>query len=76
MFVAKVDYFETDDGIEILHQLEAMCQSEEYITKDSYTPRFEHLISFLDKHQEYIRKHPNTDARQYVANLRLMYRLR
>lgn len=76
MFVAKVDYFETVDGLEILKQLEAMCRSEEYITNDSYAPNSENLISFLDKHQEFIRKHPNTNAQHYVSNLKIMCRLR
>ena len=76
MFTAKVDYFETVEGQDILEQLEAMSQSETYITKESYIPYSESLISFVNKHQEFIRKHPNTNAQHYVSNLKIMCRLR
>lgn len=76
MAVAKVDYFETQDGQEILGLLQSMSSSEDYVTKDSYTPHSEALISFIDKHQDFIRKHPNTDAHHYVANLKIMCRRR
>ena len=76
MYAAKVDYFDTSAGLEILTQLEEMSVSELYITKDSYVPSSESLISFVHKHQEFIRKHPNTDAQHYVSNLKIMCRLR
>lgn len=76
MFVSKVDYFETSEGIEILDILQLMNESEEYITEDSYSPHSEDLITFINKHQDFIRKHPKTNAQHYVANLKIMCRRR
>jgi hypothetical protein len=76
MFTAKVDYFETIDGLEILQALKSMARSEEYVTKESYTPHSEVLLTFVEKHQEFIRKHPNTNAQHYVSNLKIMCRRR
>ena len=76
MFAPKVDYFETEIGQEILELLYIMVRSPDYITEDSYTPHSENLIPFIDKHQTYIRKHPNTNALHYVSNLKILYRRR
>ena len=76
MFVAKLDYFETPEGIEVLESLEDMAQSDEYFTHASYTPHSADLISFIEKHKEFIRKHPNTNAQHYVANLKIMCKRR
>lgn len=76
MIGTKVDYFETSEGEEILEALQLMCDSTEYVTGESYSPHSESLLTFIQKHQDFIRKHPNTDARQYVSNLRIMCRKR
>lgn len=76
MFTAKVDYFETLEGQDILAQLEAMSLSDSYVTKESYIPHSVSLITFVHKHQEFIRKHPNTNAQHYVSNLKIMCRIR
>jgi hypothetical protein len=76
MFVAKMDYFETSEGLEVLEALKDMATSEEYFTYASYTPHSVDLISFIEKHKEFIRKHPNTNAQHYVANLKIMCKRR
>lgn len=76
MLTPKIDFFETSDGLAIIEQLKAMCASEIYATKDSYSPHSDNPISFLEKHQDFIRKHPATNAHHYVANLKIMCRLR
>lgn len=80
MFASKIDYFETPDGIEIKELLLAMNSSDEYVTVDSYNPNSQmyalNAISFVEKHMEYIRKHPNLSATQYVSNLKIISRKR
>ena len=76
MIGTKIDYFDTPEGLEILETLQGMSNSTEYITGESYTPHSDALLTFIEKHQDFIRKHPNTDATQYVSNLKIMCRRR
>lgn len=76
MFIAKVDFFETPEGTQVLELLEAMSTSEDYITDYSYSPHSEDLITFIEKHTQFLRKHPNTNALHYVSNLKIMCRRR
>jgi hypothetical protein len=76
MIGTKTDYFDTPEGVEILEALQRMLDSTEYITGKSYTPHSDELLTFIEKHKDFIRKHPNTDATQYVSNLKIMCRRR
>jgi hypothetical protein len=76
MLITRTDYFETPEGLKILESLESMSSSDEYVTQDSYTPQSEQLITFTEKHQQYIRKHPNINAQHYVSNLKIICRRR
>jgi len=76
--VAKVDFFDTEDGVQIERVLRLMATDETYHTRSSYSANGEmypdHLISFVEKHKRYLRAHPTTNPQHYVANLRLMTR--
>lgn len=76
--MAKQDFFETEDGVEIERILRRMATDETYHTKSSYSANGEqypdHQISFVEKHKRYLRTHPTTNPRHYIANLRLMTR--
>jgi hypothetical protein len=51
-----------------------------YYTSASYSADAEnypdHQMPFVDKHMFYLRDHPELDLRQYIANIRLMTRVR
>ncbi len=73
-------YFDTDEGIEIEKILQDMDVNEAFNTDASYSANSDlypdNLIPFVEKHKSYLTKHPSTDARQYLANLRLVTRKR
>jgi hypothetical protein len=76
----KPDFFETEQGIMIKQILRAMNGNTLYNTGPSYTANTKlypnNLMPFVDKQMEYLRTHPAINPDQYIANLRLMTRLR
>jgi len=76
----KIDFFETEEGVELLKTLRKMNRDEAYNTKPSFSANSElhpdHLISFVEKHVNYIRSHPSTDPQHYLSNLRLITKIR
>lgn len=69
-----------EDLLECEKELIAMVQGSVYITDPSFsannTKYPDNLIPFVDKHMDYIRRHPTTDPHQYIANLKLMTKMR
>jgi hypothetical protein len=57
-----------------------MADSSLYHTASAYTPNSElypdNRIPFEEKHMAYIVNHPALDARVYLANVKLMTRVR
>lgn len=76
----KPGFLETAEGVEIEQALKRMALDSAYMTESSYSANStlypDNLISFVDKHLNYLRTHPAIDPRHYVSNLRLMTRLR
>ncbi len=69
-------FADTEEGQEITRQLILMAKSETYNTTSTYSSNSgtypDNLIPFVDKHINYLIKHPSIDAQQYVANIKLM----
>lgn len=61
-------------------ELQSMTEDAQYHTVASYTvdknmyPN--NLIPFIDKHLAYLKTHQNLDPSQYMANLRILTRIR
>ena len=76
----RPNFFETAEGLEIEDILRAMEADATYNTTSSYTPDIvrypDNVLSFLDKHKNYIVANASLDPFAYVANLRLKTRLR
>jgi len=76
----KVDFFETQKGVEFKEKLLQMHTSEKYMTASSYSSKSElyadNLIPFIDKHMNYIKSHPQLDPDQYLANLQIVTKIR
>jgi len=76
----KSDFFETEAGVEFKEILRQMAQDKKYKTGPSYSANVDlypdHLIPFVNKHVDYVRSHPGTDPQHYLANLRLMTRVK
>lgn len=76
----KSDFFETEDGIEVVRALRAMSLDKAYNTEGGYTANSQlyadNIIPFVEKHKDYLRNHPSTDPQHYLSNLRLMTKIR
>jgi hypothetical protein len=76
----KSNFFETEEGIATAEKLKKMMTDPTCATKSSSnvnkTLYPDNLINFVDKHMCYLRDHPATDPGQYLANLRLMTRIK
>lgn len=76
----KVNLYESEEGAVIQNQLREMAADVKYNTGSSYSTDTgsyaDHLIPFVDKHMRYLMVHPSVDPIHYLANLRLMTKIR
>lgn len=76
----RPDLYTSEEGAKIQQALKSMATDTGYSTIDSYSANAEmhpdHLVSFVDKHMAYLQSHPSVDPDHYLANLRLMTRVR
>ena len=76
----KIDFFETEDGKELLEVLKSMHSDARFNTEPTFSSDVEsypdNLMPFVDKHVKYIRNHPATNPQHYLANLRLITKVR
>lgn len=76
----RPDLYTSEEGAKIQAALRSMAADSGYATIDSYSADAathpDHLVSFVDKHMAYLQSHPSVDADHYLANLRLMTRVR
>lgn len=73
-------FADTDEGKDVKKQLKQMAASDQFSTVSTYTSNStiypDNLIPFVDKHINYLIGHPSLDANQYLANIKLMTRVR
>ncbi len=76
----KINFMETDEGRDFKVKLLEMVKDQGYNTESSYNANSElypdNVISFEDKHINYISAHPNTNPTHYISNLRIITRVR
>lgn len=76
----KINFYESEAGIQAKHDLQAMAADKKYHTVSTYNSNSElypdNKISFVEKHMHYLRTHPNTDPQLYISNLRLMTKIK
>lgn len=76
----KSDFFETQEGIEVEKALRAMVEDSAFSTESSYSANAviypNNLISFVDKHMNYLKQHQNVNPTHYLSNLRLMTKIK
>ncbi len=65
---------------QVREKLMAMEHDTSLTTTNSYSANSElypdHRIPFVEKHLDYLHNHPRVDSGQYLANLRLMLKIR
>ena len=73
-------FFDSQEAEDIRQKLQNMASSDLYNTQSSFTiddtQYPDNLMPFLDKHMNYLNNHPALDPSMYLANLRLMTRIR
>lgn len=76
----RVSFFDSEEGTMVKDALDLMADDKAYNTSASYTANIiqnpNNLISFTDKHMNYLNSHPKIDPNQYIANLRLMTKIK
>lgn len=74
------DFITSEEGQQIKQALLSMLENEQYSTESSYSTNADlypdNLIPFIDKHMHYLTSHPSVDPAHYLANLRLITRVR
>jgi len=73
-------FLETPEGVEVKQKLQQMEGNSLYNTSSSYSTNIalypDGLIPFVDKHMNYLISHPMLEVGQYLANIRLITRIR
>lgn len=76
----RKDFLESQAGKETGLIFKSMALSKLYNTASSYSPNKakypDNLIPFVDKHMNYLIAHPQLEVYQYIANIKLMTRVR
>ncbi len=76
----KAKFIDTEEAQEVKRQLELIANDEKYNTAASYSANEllypDNLIPFVDKHMKYLISHPQLDPEMYLANVRLLTRIR
>ena len=75
----RINFASSEEGIEIAEELRRLAEDKGYNTESTYTANItsypDNVMSFEDKHMEYILAHPSLNPHQYIANLRLMTKI-
>lgn len=76
----KVSLFESEEGTAIAKALRLMESDTSLTTVSSYTTNItlyhDNVMPFVQKHMTYLDTHPKVDVEKYLANLRLMIKIR
>lgn len=76
----RPNFYESEEAEGVKKTLENMQSDAKYNTESSYSADSakhpDHLINFVDKHMAYLQSHPDVNPTQYIANLRLITKLR
>jgi hypothetical protein len=76
----RQSFLESQEGKDTRHILQLMTLDDLYNTISSYSTNTlqypDNLIPFTDKHMNYLNAHPELEASQYVANIKLMSRIK
>lgn len=76
----KNNFVGSEEAVRIEQMLVQMAEDGAYNTKSTYSADAiqypDNLIPFVDKHMNYLKTHPSLDPQHYLANLRLMTKIR
>jgi hypothetical protein len=77
---SRKGFLDTEEGQEIKSNLQLMVGSASYNTEAGYSTNAvlypDNLIPFVDKHINYLINNPRLEPRKYLANIKLITRVR
>lgn len=74
--LSQQKFLDSDVAVAIREQLEKMLADGAFNTTSSYAATREDNMPFVEKHMNYLSDHPKLNPQHYVANLRLMTRIK
>jgi len=76
----RPDFFNSKEGEDIRETLRFIDADIKYNTSSSYSANSlrypDNKIPFVDKHMNYLNSHPQLDVWKYIANIRLMTKVK
>ncbi|HSX07280.1 MAG TPA: hypothetical protein VLG11_00095 [Candidatus Saccharimonadales bacterium] len=76
----RITFADSDEGEQSKQKLKQMVASSLYNTTATYSANSslypDNLMPFIDKHMNYLISHPLLDPVKYIANIKLMTKLR
>lgn len=73
--LSQQKFLDSDVAVTVRAQLERMLEDPAFNTCSTYAALAEDT-PFVEKHMNYLSDHPKLDPQHYVANLRLMTRIK
>ena len=73
--VTRKQFLETEAGALAKKELQLMVKSTTYNTHESYDVSVGRTLAFIDRHLNYLLKHPYVNPATYLSNLRVMTKL-
>lgn len=70
------EFLDSEAGSNARRELKKMDGDPMYNTRSKFTPLQNQALSFVDRHMKYLSEHPKLDPKHYLANIRLMTRLK
>ena len=68
-------FLSSEEGDLIRQELEDMMKNPQFNTTSTYSPASVGQLEFVDKHMDYLSKHPAVNRQHYLSNLRLMTKI-
>lgn len=72
--VTREDFLQTEVGAAAQAELQRMVNSGAYTTVAAYDVAVGHKVAFIDRHINYLVKHPHITPTTYLSNLKIMAR--
>lgn len=72
--LSQQEFLRTPAGVDAQRELRLMVNSQSYDTNGSRNPEVGKGLTFVERHLNYMMKHPYVAPASYLANLRVMTR--